>query len=227
MHKTSKIKESLTTLMERTGVSENKLWRETGVNQSTINRILSGETLEPKMSNVDKLAAYFGLEGHDLITGNIDGDVAPVTEQNFSNLEKQYSVPLLTWDQIRNFRQFVDDEAKDRKLQGVTMIKVSRVDGPRVFCCKVEGDSMSSSETRHSFPDGTVVQIDPDTPAENQSYVIAKPNKAAAPVFKQLVIDGDRRYLKPLNSRYPIIECGPDFEIIGVAVELRLDLRTP
>ena len=45
--------------------------------------------------------------------------------------------------------------------------------------------------------------------------------------FKQLVIDGARRYLKPLNPRYPIIPVERDARICGVVREMRKAYRRP
>ena len=39
--------------------------------------------------------------------------------------------------------------------------------------------------------------------------------------FKQLVIDGPRRYLKPLNPRYPVIPIEREARICGVVREMR------
>lgn len=49
---------------------------------------------------------------------------------------------------------------------------------------------------------GDIVTVDPGREAINGSYVIAKNEEEAT--FKQLVIDGNNVYLKPLNTRYPI-----------------------
>lgn len=42
-------------------ISENELARQTGVNQPTINRILKGESREPKLRNLQRLADFFGV----------------------------------------------------------------------------------------------------------------------------------------------------------------------
>jgi SOS-response transcriptional repressor LexA len=36
------------------------------------------------------------------------------------------------------------------------------------------------------------------------------------------VIDSGRRYLKPLNPQYPMIEMDEDFQIIGVVVDAKI-----
>ena len=38
-------------------------------------------------------------------------------------------------------------------------------------------------------------------------------------MLKQLIIEGSRQYLKPLNPRYPIIALTEQFKVCGVVVE--------
>ena len=49
--------------------------------------------------------------------------------------------------------------------------------------------------------------------ADNGDFVIAKINSDNKAVFKQLVSDGSRYYLKSLNQQYPTIT--DEFEVIG------------
>ncbi len=58
----SNVARILLSLMHRAdGISENELARRTGVPQSTINRILSGVSRDPKTGTLQPLADYFGV----------------------------------------------------------------------------------------------------------------------------------------------------------------------
>ncbi len=77
---------------------------------------------------------------------------------------------------------------------------------------------MFNQHERRSFRDGDIIFVDPSKDAENGSLVIAKLVDSQEATFKQLVMEGSRRFLKPLNPAWPepIIELGPDAIICGV-----------
>jgi len=80
----------------------------------------------------------------------------------------------------------------------------------------VSGDSMTSPYGPDTFPHGTTIFVDPNVLPENGSFVIAKVNGEAEVTFKQFVVDGPRRFLRPLNSIYPLIS--DEFRVLGVVV---------
>lgn len=55
------IKDTLKGLMDRTSINQNELAERTKVPQPTINRILSGESKDPRHSTVKPLADFFGI----------------------------------------------------------------------------------------------------------------------------------------------------------------------
>lgn len=60
------LRENLKKLMEDAGENPNSLAAKTNVTQPTIFRILSGDSKDPRRSNVEKLARFFGLKAEDL-----------------------------------------------------------------------------------------------------------------------------------------------------------------
>lgn len=60
MYKRRTIAETLALLIKHDdNISQGALERASGVNQPTINRILTGQSAEPKLQNLEKLATYF------------------------------------------------------------------------------------------------------------------------------------------------------------------------
>jgi SOS-response transcriptional repressor LexA len=90
------------------------------------------------------------------------------------------------------------------------------------FALRVQGDSMISHSV-NSFPEGSILIVEPDLEALPGDFVIAK-NELGETTFKQLVKDSGAFYLKPLNSRYPIAPLGSS-EIIGVVREFSKTFR--
>lgn len=80
------------------------------------------------------------------------------------------------------------------------------------FALRVMGDSMEPE-----FKDGCIVIIDPGASPEDGSYVIA--DHDGDYIFRQLKVDGQRRYLKPLNEGYPVLELEQGAQIHGVVVQ--------
>ena len=75
----------------------------------------------------------------------------------------------------------------------------------------------------HSFPSGSIIIVEPLQEPKNGSYVIVRLEDEKEATFKKLVIDGDRRYLRPLNPRYPILEVKGEATFAGVVRQLVMD----
>ena len=92
--------------------------------------------------------------------------------------------------------------------------------GPRTYALRVRGESMFNPHERRSFRDGDIIFVDPDRLAENGSPVIAKLDDSQEATFKQLVIEGEERYLKALNPNWPdrIIRINGNATICGVVI---------
>lgn len=89
------------------------------------------------------------------------------------------------------------------------------------YALMVEGDSMESPVPGAlTFPEGTIVIVDPNGAAGPNSYVIAKDVFTQKATFKKLTTDGVRWFLKPLNPAYATVEIDdPAMRVIGKVVE--------
>lgn len=119
-------------------------------------------------------------------------------------------VPVISWVQAGAWMEAVDNFAPGQAEEWIdTEVTVGR----HTYALVVKGDSMAPD-----FPEGMVLVVEPDMSADNGDFVIAKNGDNEA-TFKQLVMDGGVFYLKPLNTRYPILTVGPDTQIVGVVRE--------
>lgn len=80
------------------------------------------------------------------------------------------------------------------------------------YALRVVGDSMEPE-----FADGCVVIVDPGHVPRDGSYVIVE--YAGDVFFRQIVFDGERRLLKPLNAKYGGFELTPPYVIRGGVVQ--------
>ena len=80
------------------------------------------------------------------------------------------------------------------------------------YALRVLGDSMEPE-----FADGCVIIIDPGYALHDGAYVVVE--FAGDVFFRQLVFDGERRFLKPLNPKYGGFELTPPYTIRGGVVQ--------
>jgi DNA polymerase V len=71
--------------------------------------------------------------------------------------------------------------------------------GSEPFALRVLGDSMAPE-----FEQGTIIIVEPAGVLEGGCFVVAQHENEY--LFRQLVIDGSRWLLKPLNGNYPTLE---------------------
>lgn len=126
-------------------------------------------------------------------------------------------LPLISWVQAGQWSEIVDafqpGDAED-------WLPCPVVHGPHAYIVRVEGDSMHNPDGKPSFADGDLIFVDPDVGAEHRRCVIVRLEDEQKATFKQLVIEGDRKYLKALNPAWPnrIIEVNKTAYFCGVVI---------
>jgi SOS-response transcriptional repressor LexA len=125
-------------------------------------------------------------------------------------------LPLVSWVTAGHWREVVDNFEPGDAEEWVETTK--RV-GAAAFALRVRGDSM---EPR--CPDGAVIIVDPEREAVNGSLVVVRLDEDAEATFKRLVVEGGRRFLAPLNPRYPVLEITGPAVVCGVVRQVLIDL---
>jgi len=92
------------------------------------------------------------------------------------------------------------------------------------FALRVMGDSMLNPHEKRSLSEGMIVVVDPEKQAKHRSIVVARLENSEKATIKELVLDGDNRYLRPFNPQFPIIPITEGTIIIGTVVSASLDL---
>lgn len=123
-------------------------------------------------------------------------------------------VPRLSWVSAGLFREM---EAAAHPVEWDTP---SEPMSAKAFSLRVEGDSMEPE-----FPHGCVIFIEPRGEALNGDFVVVALDETHRATFKELVVDGPSRYLKPLNPRYPILPLTAEARVCGVVREMRKAYR--
>lgn len=127
-------------------------------------------------------------------------------------------VPLISWVQAGDWCEVTGDIPPGDAEEWLVITGHSR---PRAFALRVRGVSM---EPR--YQDGDIILVDPDRQAINGSHVVVRLDNENEATFKQLVIEGERKFLQPLNPRWPdqLIEINGNATICGVVFAMHRDV---
>ena len=196
--------------------TQEELAERVGVSVSTINSWIKG-TRTPEMGNLRKIASVFGMSLDEFLRERLEENEKI---DSLYSPPKTKSVPLLSWTQAARRSEFEDSGdslAAEYSLAGndEERVLVTASVGRGAFALRVKGDSMEPE-----FSDGCTIVVDPEKMAVNGSYVVVHVDDDEEATFKELIVDGSRKYLKPVNNRYPLLEMkGKKLAICGVVVQ--------
>ncbi|MBF0294742.1 MAG: LexA family transcriptional regulator [Magnetococcales bacterium] len=118
-------------------------------------------------------------------------------------------IPLITWEEAKSY---TPETAESHHPDNVkAWIPVAPRTSAAAYALSVPDDSMQPE-----FSEGEIVIVDPTLKAEHNSFVIARAGNDSRATLKQLIVLGAKEYLKPMNSRYPLIEVQGELIISGV-----------
>ena len=121
-------------------------------------------------------------------------------------------VPMIDW--VAAGHQSVAISELDDGRSWVAAFDVST----RAYALTVHGDSMTNLYGRSSFPDGTVIVVDPEQVLLNGRFVIAKLPEDSEAMFRRYEKEGGQVWLRPLNPEYAPILIKSEMLVCGVVV---------
>lgn len=141
---------------------------------------------------------------------------APVQESangSFEIVKTPRLVPLLTWAQVARYESSAYPESLGDAIDWIECPKKRR--GPLTIALKVSGESMEPY-----YRNGDLIYVDPEVAPIHGKDVVVRLAQGYEVVFKRIVVEGDGRYLKPLNPNWPgmFTRMPNDARIIGVVV---------
>lgn len=198
-------------LRDARGWTQPQLAERSKLDQPSISRVERGQQ-GIKLDTLARVADAFGMRLAELLGVAEDvPDGEPMHARDFDSVR----IPLISWVQAGNWKDAADPYARGVSDQWVTThAKVGRL----AYALRVRGDSMTNPRGEPSFPDGVIIIVDPDKPADNGSFVIARLERDQEATFKRLAQDAGRRVLVPLNPQYPVIPIDQECTMCGVVV---------
>ena len=208
------LSKTLKQLMFHKQIRTSTLARETGVPQPTLHRIVEGITPKPHPSTLDSIAKYF-----QITLDQLKGKEPIDSLQKFSKNNNLIELPVWEWKSL----QCWPDMAKNlRTISSADTLPLNtKKYSQKVFAVKLEDASMAPQ-----FPIGTTLIIDPGVNIRDRCYVLIKLKNTGEFIFRQLLLNAGKHYLKPLSPDLQGLEIVPltkQDEAIGTLVEARQD----
>lgn len=206
----NKLSANLKKLLLNAKISENELARKTGIAQQVINRILSGQNQNPKISTLIPLSNFFMVS----ISQLIGDDIFEVkTKINTSHLGWE-EIPLLEWDSI------IKEPLTHLILHSNTQILIDVKPSNNIFALRMVGNSMEPK-----FSEGTILIFDPNKKPTNGDFALLKSPSDGLEV-RQILIKNKKIYkkcLNPIHANYAALEIMDMVNYIGLLIQSRTD----
>lgn len=213
------VAKNLRWLMARRKTNANAVAEATGVQQSTIHRMLTGNTADPRTGSLKPVADYLSVSIDDIRYRDLEADaaagrpnVAPVTIGTTK-------VPLISYIAAGQWKEMTEAALSDAAAD---YLLTDRAVSKFAFALEIRGDSMQPE-----FREGDHVIIDPDVRPTPGDFVAARNGNVEA-TFKKYRPRGMNATgvevfeLVPLNPDYPTLRSDIEhIEIIGTMVEHR------
>ena len=164
------------------------LARKLNIPQPTIHRLVTGKSTRPYLSSLEPIAEYFSLNVDQLLGEEpLPPDLETSEKENHSLVSSKIKhVPLISWEKL-----LIQMDVKHESNNKIPFIGNISNDG---FATIMPDSSMEPIFSRESL-----LIFDPNKTPKDRSYVLVQLHDTKLPVFRQLLIDLDHKYLKPLN----------------------------
>ena len=202
-----KLSQILRALMLEVGITVTELARRTGVGQPVIHRMASGETDNPKVGSLSPIAAFFNVTISQLV-----GD-DPLPEDRFKGSHNPYyrawtKLPLLNWEQAVLWPNHRQQEVQ-------SYISTEAIVSDMAFATRIEDTTMAPR-----FPEGSILVVDPEIKPQDQDFVLIHLGNHGKAQFKQMLVDGESLYLKPINTDFQTNRVEKPYRILGVMIQV-------
>lgn len=140
------------------------------------------------------------------------GDEAPLPGNAEPGPALRSMQPLISWVQAGEWAEIAGNfDIGDAEDLLPCPVRCS----PDTFVLRVRGESMEPK-----FHDGDLIFVDPKVSPDSGKYVVVRIEDVHEATFKQLIVEGERQYLKAVNPDWPkrIIEVNANATICGVVV---------
>ncbi|MGD9153416.1 MAG: S24 family peptidase [Gammaproteobacteria bacterium] len=198
----AKISSVLKLLLNTARINESALSRAINIPRTTINRLASGKTPDPRASTLQAIAQYFNISVEQLL-GN-----QPINAPNTPSKQ----IPIISWDAVNTWDAIKQNLSISNHKSWVSSTNLNKAENN--FAIKITGDAMWPL-----FAENTILIIDPDKQPKNRDFVLAYRGKNNETIFRQLIMEGQYKFLTAVNEIFPTVKLQDKDQIIGVLVQ--------
>ncbi len=211
MREKAKIKNSYLSEFSR---SLKALAREIDVPQQTLQRIVAGLSPNPHRKTLVPLAKFFSISV-DQLTGKkpLPDELSSANVMQTKLGSTHQPIPLVPCSDVERYLQNRDPSLVKEYL-------VTNINTPSDAFATV----MDDSSMEPYIPQGAVLILDAKKSPQDRGFILVKLRGNPALVFRQVLIDGENRYLKPMNpdlAAFSMRLLREEDCILGVLLELR------
>ncbi|MBF0453713.1 MAG: LexA family transcriptional regulator [Magnetococcales bacterium] len=203
------------------GLTQKGLADKVGISQTAVHKLECGRSRSSRRTvtialtcGVDPIWLDTG-RGDMLLPGSGGGGMGGYSVEDEGQPYRPFPliarVPLIPWTLVDTLCGSEDFEQIES--EATSWIPVAPRTSEQCFALTVPDDSMEPE-----FSEGEILIVDPTAEGSHNRFLVARLEGDSRPTFKQLIVLGNRRYLKPLNARYPLMEVEGKLEVCGVVV---------
>jgi len=206
----NKISKALRLLLEEHKLTTTELARRTGLVQPVVYRMISGETINPKIETLIPLARYFKITVDQLIGQS----ALASTHTKTSN--RVIKLPIISWQEAIDWPDVPLQEKVTSYCHTNTTVSET------AFALTIKNSTMAPS-----FPEKSLIVVDNETPLKNKDFAIIHLKKRKEAIFRQVLFDGEDLYLKSLNPDFKVIHLhkSDDYRCLGVVLEVVVNTK--
>ncbi|MBF0628218.1 MAG: LexA family transcriptional regulator [Magnetococcales bacterium] len=206
--------ERIQTARKFAGLTQKQLADRVSISQTAVHKLECGRSRSSRRAVA--IALTCGVDPIWLDTGRGEMSLGgpPDNDKNTKGAEGYRTpviarIPLISWEEAK---AYTPETAESHHPENVkSWIPVAPKTSTTAYALQVSDDSMEPE-----FKEGEMIIVDPTMQAEHNRFVVARSADDSRVSLKQLIVHGSRQYMKPLNSRYPLIEVQGELIISGV-----------
>ena len=198
------VSQILTALLSEAQLNESELARRTNLPQTTISRLMLGETGDPRISTLKPLAKFFNVSIEQIL--GEEALVLPSSRSTWLN------IPLLSWDDVIPwlFKRTHFDLYKAQ-----AWLATERKISPNSFAI------LAKPFMEPHFKTNSLLIVDPDLSAIDSQYMVVSFDNQTVTV-RQVSLDQTQVYLKHFDLTLPTLILQEQHKQLGIIVEARI-----
>lgn len=196
------LSKNLTYLLNQYTIDIKSLSIETGVPAATIGR-LKKDGNNPTLSSIEPLLDFFRITMDEFIYEDLSN----------TNYQKRKKMGDLVHISIYSLEEIVKGQKNAKVLK---FIGAAGITGENVFGILINSDALVPA-----FQSNSIIIIDPNLKPVEGDYVLCSlgTGEKDIPVFRQIFIDGNDYYFKPVNPGFVDMKHYEDYKILGVVIK--------